>query len=77
MNGFYEWNKAPKGTYQTVINDIELDVWQIGGLGWRFNALQDGVFLGFQQGMSSLDEACEAAARFAETFNRPRIKEVA
>lgn len=76
-NGFYEWNKAPKGTYQLVIDGIELDVWKIGGLGWRFNALRDGVYLGFEQGLPSLDAACEAAQRFAETYNKPRIYEAA
>jgi hypothetical protein len=69
------WAHLPRGSYRRVVNGIELDVWKIGALGWRFNASKDGVYLGFEQGLISLDAACEAAVRFAETHGKPRIYE--
>lgn len=72
--GFYEWKRGARGSYQTHVNGIELDVWQIGSLGWRFNALREGVYVGCEQGLISLDAACEAAVKFAEKYPDIRVK---
>lgn len=70
MNTDKAFIELSRGTYRATVCGIELDVWQTGGLGWKYNAFDPAkrVYLGYDIGFSSLENACEAAIRFAETY---------
>jgi hypothetical protein len=66
LHGFYEW--TTNRSYSTHVNAVLLEVWEISGEGWRFNASDGSHYLGFNKGFRTMDEACEAAIAFAESI---------
>lgn len=64
-----EWKQGPR-SYTSTHNGIRLDVWKVSGKGWRFNAFDAATkcYIGYREGLASLDEACDAAIDFAEAF---------
>ena len=61
---FIEWKQLPRGSYRTRIDQLEADVFQIAGIGFRWNILDTVSGCYTASGVkSTLDAACEAAIK--------------
>lgn len=66
-----EWQELPR-SLRAKHGDIEFDVWQIGGEGWRLNVKRtNGTYIATEGGFRDAESACAAAIKFltAKLFN--------
>lgn len=57
------FQRMPRGSFRAATNEVTIDVWKVGGEGWRYTIYcnERGHYLSGEKGFGDVKAACDAA----------------